>query len=206
MSGHSLRIAIDLDGVITDAFEIVLQKVNEQYGLDLTLDDIAEYNFLERVLAGSEERLAFVRGLYSDPDVCLTQARPLPGSQEAVAHLATQGHIVYFISSRDPDLWEGTIDWLRHYGFPANEGNVLLRTSASEDGIEFKCRMFEKVAANVVIEDDSRVAEAVGIPIILLDYAWNRATGADNVLRASRWPKVLSHIGAIAERNRPTGM
>lgn len=198
----TLRIGVDLDQVVTNAFENVVKRFNDRFGTRFTLDDIESYYFLEGVNIGnSEERVVLLRRWYSDEGVVFDDAVPIKDSQEIINRLVLENHDIHFISSREPHLRIRTIKWLRQFGFPASDSNVHLRERQDWDGVSFKVHRASQLGLHLFIDDDSRVAEQLEIPVILLDYPWNRRVTTTNVHRAASWAEIYQFIKRLGTRH-----
>jgi len=195
-----LKVGFDLDQVITNSFKNVLKQFNQRFGTQLTLDDIEEYYFLETIEADDpEEMRAFLKTMYSDESNIFDNARPLANSQKFVGQIVASGHRVHFITTRMPYLLDKTVDWLKKYGFPASPQNVHLRELPEVDGIGFKVAKARELGLDVLVEDDSRIASLLNIPVIILDYAWNRDVQAGNVVRVFSWEEVYIAIDNMSK-------
>ena len=195
-----LKVGFDLDQVITNQFENVLQRFNQRFGTELSLEDIEEYYFLETIVADNpEEMRAFLQTMYSDESITIDDARPIADSQKFVSQVVASGHRVHFITTRMPYLLDKTVDWLKKYGFPASPQNVHLRELPEVDGIGFKVAKARELGLDVLVEDDSRIASLLNIPVIILDYAWNRDVQAGNVVRVFSWEEVYIAIDNMSK-------
>lgn len=189
------HIGVDLDQVVTNAFENVVKHFNYRFGTQFTLDDIKAYYFLEEVDIGArEDRVALLRRWYSDERIVFDDAIPIKDSKEIIHKLLLERHDIQFVTSREPHLRTRTIEWLRQFNFPASDSNVHFREKDDLDGVRFKVSKASELRLNLFIEDDSRVAEQLGIPVILLDYPWNREVKTTNVHRVANWQEVYQLI------------
>lgn len=198
-------IGIDIDEVLAAHFKHVVVSFNAEFGTSFTLEDIEYRYFLDDVASRlrGQEGLEITRRFYSDERFYFTGVEPLRGSQEMVNKLFIEGHSIHFITSRDPHLRPGTIQWLQENGFPVTDDNFHLREDIEEDSIEFKLRKAQELNLNLFIDDDSRIIEKLGIGSILVDYRWNRQTSGPHILRVTDWEQIYLHIQDLAKGEFP---
>lgn len=193
-----LRIGIDIDQTVANTFNELLSRFNQHFGVSLTMEDIKTFFYLEEVdVATYAERINFLRPLYNDTDLLLNQTIPIRGAPEYVSHLLADGHEIFFISTRDEKTKKVTREWLTKFGFPVNETNIHLGRTRKENGVSFKVRTIKEIGIDIFIEDDERVITSLQIPVIVMDYRWNRTAKGTNIYRANSWEEIYDYVNRL---------
>lgn len=169
-----LRIAIDMDEVIADAFSKHLRRYNEETGAGLTVQTILQNGLKPSIPAEHREiyqHLPFEAGFFADLDV-------IEGSQEALAYLC-QHHDVFITSAamEVPTSFEDKFKWMeRHFPFIPPSRIVF-------------CGEKSIIRADVLIDDRVRHFKGFTGTGILFSAPHN---AKENVaLRANNWTEVL---------------
>lgn len=176
-----MKIAIDIDGVVTDFVSTFRQVVREAYDRELRYEDIYVHD-LFLVLGVTEERaIELIRKTLSLDLV------PMPGALDGLARLS-ESHEVVLVTARPPDMMGITAEWLRRHKVP-HHGLINLREGEKHGhGDEF----------DVVIDDHLR--ELVGFvgkakKLIIFDHPWNRTLNVEGLFyRARGWSEVVRII------------
>ncbi len=181
-----LRIAVDMDEVIADAFSKHLLHYNQQTGAQLTTEMVTKSGL--GPLIPLERRDAFnaiphADGFFADLEV-------VSGSQEALQELARH-HDVYITSAAMdvPNSFADKFEWLeKHFSFIPTSRVVF-------------CGAKNIIDADVLIDDRSRHFKGFRGTGILFTAPHNATEAAD--LRANSWKDVLDLLGD--GRARATG-
>ncbi|WP_334102081.1 5' nucleotidase, NT5C type [Methanothrix soehngenii] len=108
----TLKIAVDIDGVLADQVAAVLREIEREYGLVYSKSDVdrAHWTFEGREVWEEISRLL------SDPEYVM-QVPIIHGSQKAIKKLSH--HDVFVVTARRPHTEEATRRWLeRPFSFP----------------------------------------------------------------------------------------
>ncbi|MBI2405472.1 hypothetical protein HYV21_00240 [Candidatus Microgenomates bacterium] len=207
-SYRRLVIACDIDSTINDLFLRVLMRFNEEFGTSLQTEDISTFNFLPSFiekyashLTENEKNVVFQR-YYRDPDL-YHEAEPLPHAVPVLQNIG-QNHVIHYVSARPTHLNETTVSWLSRHGLLFPETGVHLSTRAVSPNIgntalDHKVAAINAIGAHLVIEDHQEVAEAMNVPVILLDWPWNRNATAHHITRVAGWHEIEAAVERLAK-------
>lgn len=174
LGSRRLRIAVDMDEVIADAFSEHLRRYNQRTAAGLTEQTVVERGLRASIPAGHREifsKIPYEDGFFADLDV-------IEGSQEALAHLS-QRHDVFITSAamEVPTSFDDKFKWMeRHFPFIPPSRIVF-------------CGDKNIVRADVLIDDRARHFEGFAGTGILFSAPHN--AGEDAELRANSWAEVL---------------
>jgi 5'(3')-deoxyribonucleotidase/uncharacterized protein with PQ loop repeat len=173
-SPKRLRIAVDMDEVIADAFPKHLSRYNEVTGSKLTKEMVAQHGLRASIPDDKWEifqAIAHEKGFFADLAV-------IEGSQAALAELSQQHDIFIASAAMDvPYSFDDKFDWLeKHFPFVPPSRIVF-------------CGDKHVLNADVLIDDRSRHFKQFQGMGILFTAPHN---ACENVpLRANNWKEVL---------------
>ncbi len=179
MAGKRLRIAVDMDEVIADAFSKHLSHYNQRVGANLTSDMVSKKGLGALIPAELREEyyaVAHADGFFADLKV-------MEGSQEALLELS-RNHDVYITSAamEVPGSFADKFQWMEtHFPFIPPSRIVF-------------CGDKEIVNADVLIDDRSRHFRGFRGMGILFTAPHNANEAAE--LRADNWNDVLEILGS----------
>lgn len=119
------------------------------------------------------------------------QAKPLPGAREFLQAAAAKGVTVFYISNRDADQADATVDNLRETGFPIADASQFLGLGMTVPGCESKGS--DKTCRRRLVGQRYRVLMQVG------DQVGDFIALPDNSL-AGRRAAMAPYLGWIGER------
>ncbi|MGD6841320.1 hypothetical protein ACQCVH_02265 [Bacillus infantis] len=188
------RFGIDIDGTVTCPSSII-PYLNEAFQLNLTLEDVKEYDLNPLVDIDEEEFAKWF--LDNEPKIYANS--PLASGAKQVLKEWESKHELYFISARGSYLQELTEEW-----FLENELNFHhVELIGSHD----KISTAKKHKVDIFFEDkhDNAVAihEECGIPVILFDTPYNRDPIPEGVVRVNSWFEAKAAVEQLlkAEKN-----
>ena len=183
-----MRIAVDIDEVLTPLLEGFLSFYNEQHGTSFAVSDCWTYHIEEVMGIPLEQCIREVEAFYRSD--AFGQLPPFPEAQQALKQLKEQGHELVVVTSRYGEAIPRTEPWIaKHY--PKIFSAIHFVTFRDRDG---KAGLCEKEKMDVLIEDDADHVSACkkhGIAIILLEKPWNKDADA---VKAKDWQEVLEKI------------
>jgi 5'(3')-deoxyribonucleotidase len=176
-STRRLRIAVDMDEVIADAFTEHLRRYNEQTGANLTKEMVTRDGLYTSMTEESKELFRAIpleEGFFANLEV-------MPGSQEALVQLS-QHHDVFITSAamEVPTSFEDKFKWLAK-NFPFIPPSRIVF-----------CGDKMIVNADVLIDDRSRHFKWFAGTGILFTAPHNARKNAP--LRANNWDEVLEML------------
>lgn len=107
--GTKLKIGIDIDGTINNMCECVLKVYNEDSGDNLKVEDITNY-YIENFV--KEEYKKDFHKYFVDKRVW-KQVEIDREAKEYIAKLNSDGHIIYFVTSTEPENISKKASWLQ---------------------------------------------------------------------------------------------
>jgi 5'(3')-deoxyribonucleotidase len=113
----------------------------------------------------------------------------IPGARTGVQKLLEAGHTCFYMTSRQADIHDTTVDWLRKAGFPD-----LPLTSMGKE----KAEALRHVKIDVLIDDmwkNVKAANEGGAATILYNQCWNDRDF--HPYRAYNWHDVLQFVSRI---------
>lgn len=180
-----LRFGIDIDGTITSPATFV-PFLNEGFNLNLTYEDIVQYEFYPLVDVSVEEFDQW----FKKNEARIYASSPLAtGANLALNNWANQ-HELYFISARGSDLLEITKEWFINNGIHFDHLELI--------GTHHKIAAVKKHKVDIFFEDkhDNAVMihEECNIPVILFDTPYNREPIPEGVIRVSSWNEAYQWV------------
>lgn len=172
------RFGIDIDGTITRP-DSILPFLNKDFGLQLTMNDITEYDLTPFV----KVEPPILAEWFTKNEALIYEQSPLyEGAKDAVNKWAAIGEL-YFISARHTYLLDITEAWFHKHQVPYNHIELI--------GTHDKITTVKKHKIEIFFEDkhDNAVAisEECNIPVLLFNTAYNQGSIPDNVIRVNNW-------------------
>ncbi len=179
-AARRLRIAVDMDEVIADAFSKHLRQYNERAGANLT-PELVSHNGLDALIPLEQREqfnaIPYADGFFADLDLTA-------GSREALLELS-RNHDIFITSAamEVPTSFADKFQWLeKHFPFIPPSRIVF-------------CGDKNIINADVLIDDRSRHFTGFRGTGILFTAPHNAAEVAD--LRANNWNDVLEILEAV---------
>jgi len=184
----TLKIAVDIDGVLADQVAAVLREIEREYGLVYSKSDVdrAHWTFEGREVWEEISRLL------SDPEYVM-QVPIIHGSQRAIKKLSH--HDIFVVTARRPHTEEATRRWLSAH-FPSLKGYYWARTGTKHN-----------VPSDVLIDDlDINIVEFVKSDPdrhgILFQHPWSlNGTGIEDyssqVSYCPEWESIVKAVETI---------
>ena len=168
------RFGIDIDGTVTCPSTFV-PYLNEGFGLNITLDDIKQYDFMPLVTVSEKEFAAWFQKM----EPTIYSRSPLAAGAKKVLKNWENEHELFFISARGSHLLELTKEWFTAQELMYNDIHLI----GSHDKIEAA----RKYDVDIFFEDkhDNAVNlhEELEIPVILFNTPYNQDAIPEGVIR-----------------------
>ncbi|MBT2754711.1 5' nucleotidase, NT5C type [Mesobacillus foraminis] len=172
------RFGIDIDGTVTCPTSI-LPFLNKEFNLNVTLDDVKEYDLMPLVTVSEEEFSQW----FSENEPVIYSQSPLAKGAKEVLKAWEKEHELYFISARGSHLLEVTSNW-----FTSND---LFYHHIELIGTHDKIEAAKTFGVDIFFEDkhDNAVTihEECRIPVLLFDTPYNRDPLPEGVIRVHDW-------------------
>lgn len=174
------RFGIDIDGTVTCPATL-LPHINKQYHINITLDDVVEYDFLS-AFPYPVDRNVFQRW-FKEQEPYLYAVSELAESARDVLKNWQSSYELYYISARGTNVLDVTFKWFQDHDIPYDHielvGNHDKINVAKKHNVD---AFFEDKHDNAVM-----IAEELKIPVILFDTPYNRLHVPSNVVRVYNW-------------------
>ncbi|MBS4173553.1 hypothetical protein [Bacillus sp. FJAT-49736] len=179
------RFGIDIDGTVTSP-DALLPFINKQYQLNLTLNDITEYELTNVIDIPPEEFYDW----FIKTEPAIYAQSPLAQGAKAVLSRWKEEFELYFISARNSNLLEVTSKWFNENDIKYHHIELI--------GSHHKVETARKYNIDIFFEDkhDNAVMihEELGIPVILFDTPYNRDPIPNGVIRVTNWKEAENWI------------
>ncbi|OLS41672.1 hypothetical protein [Bacillus sp. MRMR6] len=179
------RFGIDIDGTVTCPTSL-LPFINRDFGLNITLDDVKQYD-LTKVVDVSEEEFAewFIKW-----EPIIYEKSPLAKGAEKVLNSWTAHHELFFISARGAQLLDQTRKWFQNKGLSYDHIELI--------GSHDKVATAKRHRVDLFLEDkhDNAVTihEECRIPVLLFNTPYNQEPIPKGVIRVNNWEEANSWV------------
>ncbi len=172
------RLGIDIDGTVTCPTSLI-PFINESFNLNITLDDITEYELTECLNIPPETMYEW----FVKTEPLIYEQSPLAKGAKQVLQKWTNEHELYFISARGDALLDVTENWFQKHELNYDCIELI--------GTHDKVPTAKKHEVDLFFEDKHdnavAIAEELNIPVILFDTPYNRKPSPNEVIRVKNW-------------------
>lgn len=181
------RFGIDIDGTVTCPATLI-PHINEAYKVNITLDDVVEYDFLS-AFPHPVDRAQFAQW-FKDNEPRLYAASELANDAKQILTTWKNDYELFYISARGENVLDITTNWFDENSIPYDYIELL--------GSHDKLDAAKQHAVDAFFEDKHdnavMIAEELKIPVILFDTPYNRLTVPNNVIRVHNWQQADNWI------------
>lgn len=152
-------LCIDLDNTLNNLQDAVIERFNERYSTNYTIDNFRDYNIENDI---SIDNAILMKEMYIEQGI-YNYVKPLRGAQKFIQKLISNGHQVYIVTDSDPRIFDEKSKWIHTY-FPAIDDAHII---AAKHKWMLRC--------DVMVEDC--IDNLLGKPYydrIVIDCPWNR--------------------------------
>ncbi|MGA9224938.1 MAG: hypothetical protein WB217_01205 [Mesobacillus sp.] len=179
------RFGIDIDGTVTCPTTFV-PYLNDAFGLNITLNDIKQYDFMPLVTVSEKEFYDWFKNM----EPVIYSRSPLAAGAKEILKRWEKEHELYFISARDSHLLDITKEWFTNQELMYNDIHLI----GSHDKIEAA----KKYDVDIFLEDkhDNAVNlhEELNIPVLLFNTPYNQDPIPDGVIRVNDWKEAHTWV------------
>jgi len=192
---RNLRFGIDIDGTVTCPTSL-LPHINEQFGCNLVLDDIKEYDLTKAFTV--DEKAFYEWYMIAEENIYKTS----PAQQYAKEVLTSwQAQFeLYYISARGRHVYNSTLDWFQNQEIPYDHIELV--------GSHYKIEAAKKFGVHAFFEDKHdnavEIHEELDIPVILFDTPYNRKPIPEGVIRVYDWQDANNWIMKLFPIEEPS--
>ncbi|MCA1031762.1 hypothetical protein LCL95_12075 [Bacillus timonensis] len=172
------RFGIDIDGTVTCPSTFV-PYINQSFGMNITLDDIKQFDLLPLLGISSNE----LRAWMNEFEPIIYKDAPLAKHAKKVLDEWKNQHTLIYISARGNHLSEVTKSWF--------ETNTLHFHEIDLIGSHDKLNAVKKHGVELFLEDKHdnacNISEECEIPVILFNTPYNQEPIPKGVIRVNDW-------------------
>lgn len=180
-----LKFGIDIDGTVTSPTTFV-PYLNKSFNLNLTYNDIKDYNLAKAVNITDEEMSKW----FLQNEAGIYQESPLAENVRETLEQWHQDYQLIYISARDKRYEEITYDWFAENNMPYHAIHCTGKHNKVVPVQENKIDLF--------FEDNYKnacqIAEECGIPVVLFDTPYNQGPLPNMVKRVSNWQEAKDWV------------
>jgi len=192
-----MRIAVDVDDVLTNTGKNFIEYHNRKFGTDLGPGQFYDSDYLKPFGFPREEA---IKRILEYIEQNTPQMVPMEGSREALQQMK-ENHELIVITGRAENVMQITKEWIK-LNYPGIFTDFICTNVHQVNGGDDKGKICKKHEVDVLIEDYLKYAhECVreGIRVLLMKQPWNANKKIDNKLisRVSSWDDVLKEIGSL---------
>ncbi|NMD71868.1 hypothetical protein HHO41_16335 [Bacillus sp. DNRA2] len=187
------RFGIDIDGTVTCPAAL-LPYLNSSFNLQLTLDDITQYDLTPFVNVPGEH---LAQWFYeTEPEIYANS--PLAKGAKEVLHKWEQQHEMFFISARRTSLLDITKEWFIDNGLRFDHIDLIGSHDKIKAAKQYKVDLFfEDKHDNAVM-----IHEECQIPVILFNTPYNQEPIPSGVIRVNHWQEAYAWVENWLKDNR----
>ncbi len=184
----TLRIGLDIDGVVADSFPVFRRELNKHYNKEIA--EFRDYDMSKVYNVAWDDMSRFfddhMEYLFSTP-------KPMEGAVETIHTWLKKGYEIIFVTARKCGAEEAvTIKWFDDNGIPRDKAIFVGGASKTFAIREFNIDVFvEDFMANAL-----EIA-AAGIPVLLLDAPYNQGIIPKGVQRCYNWQDIRRYIDGL---------
>ena len=181
------RFGIDIDGTVTCPATLI-PHINKQYNVNITLDDVSEYDFLS-AFPHPVDRKAF-QTWFKENEAYMYEVSEVAKDAKSILHAWRNHYELYYISARGENVSAITENWFKAQDIPYDHIELI--------GSHDKLAVAKKYEVQAFFEDkhDNAVmlAEELKIPVVLFDTPYNRLSVPNNVVRVYNWQEANQYV------------
>lgn len=188
MTTTTMKIALDVDGVLADIMHVWLEEYNRNYNRSVSKDEIVQWDFWKGL---GYDKYRF----YEELSRCWARWMDVPAMEhdlaDAVEKLNSVG-MVDIVTARDPASTKFVKQWLKHNEIAYSEYVAVAR---GRDKAE--------LAYDIFIDDSPLNVASIaskGKRALIYDQPWNRSVNHSNVVRIKRLEEAVDVISEMPKR------
>lgn len=172
------RFGIDIDGTVTCPTSL-LPHINEQFGCNLCLDDIKEYDLTKAFPISEKEFYDW----YMTAESVIYATSPAQEYAKMILSEWQKRYELYYISARGENVLDCTRQWFDTKEIPYDHIELIGSHHKIEAAKKFKVDAFFEDKHDNAVE----IHEELNIPVLLFDTPYNREPIPEGVIRVYGW-------------------
>lgn len=168
-----MRFGFDIDDTLINLREYAFHYYQKQLDQEVDIDIFHALNRVEIHeafgLSDEEGKNMWNR---SSEFLYFTDCPLYPGALQLLKQLESDGHEIFYITSRPPEHTENTFNWLIEQGFPVERGNFFCGMKDSE-----KAGIIKDLQLDYYFDDKPAVLDTLmndPVKVIVKDQSYNR--------------------------------
>lgn len=185
---RKMNLCIDIDGTVTEPY-YWLKRANLYFGKQLKPEDVTAYE-IHKLLEIEEDDYREFYQLYGK--LLHRESKARFGASEAI-QLLYQQHNIHFVTARDEEMKDVSIEWLDMHNMPMDSIALL--------GSPDKANKAKELGSDLFIEDcysNAIQLSRSGFEVILIDCTYNKGLLPENVTRVKSWSEIIKIADAKA--------
>ena len=179
-----MTILVDLDDTIEQLLKALVERANERFGRNATVDDVTDWSIVCAFPGITKQQiLDFMR----DADFWET-VEPVPGAAEGLKHLMDEGHEVYIVTATEYEHVAEKMKGVLFRYFPFISWDQVIITSRKQ-----------MIRGDVLIDDGVHNLEGGEYKKILVTAPYNRDYDAEanGMIRVHSWDEIIRIIDSM---------
>lgn len=172
------RFGIDIDGTVTCPSTFV-PYLNKSFNLNITLDDITQYDLTPLVDISKEE---FAQWFLDNEPIIYAESPLAKGAKNTLKQWSAK-HELFYISARGSHLLSLTEEWFNKMNISYDFIDLLGSHDKVAAAKNYKVDIFFEDKHDNAVE----IHENCQIPVILFDTPYNRDPIPNGVIRVYTW-------------------
>ena len=189
-----MKIGIDIDNVVADSYPSYLEKIKERFGEKVPANITDFYHVEEYIDADKNEIMGFFDEILLTDEFQIA-INPISDASGYIQKWVGEGIEIVYITARPLKIKSVTMEWLKKHGFWVRGAKIyLFDEKRLNTDIEYKKSIVSKKLVDVMIEDKKDIAEAMIVPVFLLDRSWNQGKLSKHVKRVYSWGEIDEEV------------
>jgi uncharacterized HAD superfamily protein len=203
------HVYVDVDDVLTDTAGTYLQIVAEEFNKTASLADMVTFD-LQQSFGLSEKEYSHLVTVAHRPEKILGMP-PCPGALETLARWKQAGHHIHIVTGRPTDTLETSRQWLSDHDIAFDSFTMVdkYQRPDMDPKIARPVSDLKRMAFTLAVEDSAAMAaylaEALAIPVALVDRPWNQAAAVNGkITRCRDWAQIEATLCALVRYTENT--
>jgi uncharacterized HAD superfamily protein len=182
------NLGIDIDGTVTDPATFV-PYLNQAFNKQLLFEDITQFHLPPLYGITDQEFMEWF--LKNEGDI-YSKALLAEAAKDILNDLA-QAHQLIYISARNQDHHQLTINWFEEHQLPYHQITLL----GSHDKIDIAKEQQIEIFFEDKLDNANDIAEELDIPVLLFNTPYNQGNVHQHVNRVKHWREandVIKHL------------
>jgi uncharacterized HAD superfamily protein len=182
---RSMKIALDVDGVLADIILVWINEYNKKYGKSISKETIRHWDFWRELGVDKDE-------FYYQLSNCWSQWKEVPPMEKDIANAVNELHsvgTVDIVTARDHASTKYVINWLEHNSIKYNE-YVAVPDGRDKANLDY----------DVFIDDSPHNAVRMASRdrnVLLYDQPWNKSVDDTKIVRIKRLAEATEIISNL---------